>query len=60
VIGKIILWQISAFFSWKILPICQNHTFQVGIWQKFANKKKRPNSEKKLGKKKVKKFVILE
>jgi hypothetical protein len=31
--------ELEPFFSWKILPIGQNHIFQVGNWQKFASKR---------------------
>jgi hypothetical protein len=43
------IWRLVEFlfpksgefglFSWKILPVSRNHIFQVGIWQKFANKR---------------------
>jgi hypothetical protein len=31
--------EFGPFFSWKIVPICRNHIFQVGIWRKFASKR---------------------
>jgi hypothetical protein len=33
------LANLGPFFSWKILPVCRNHIFQVGTWQKFASKR---------------------
>jgi hypothetical protein len=31
--------EFRSFFSWKILPIGQNHIFPVGVWGKFASKR---------------------
>ncbi len=36
--------EFGPFFLWKILCIGRSHIFQVGIWRKFANKKKQCES----------------